>query len=157
MEPLLTDTSLIRTPLYYGQFTWSLRDRNPYKAYLSKTDTSIMRTIIPVPLVSAIKRFNCILRQHILTYYSPLTATRTFKSNHLSFMPTDVSSANHWDLLVRTQLPASSNIANNFSPGSLHCGQNSATCPCITNALTHDTFYSTGETRSVTSHITWNT
>ena len=34
-----------RTPLYYGQFTWSLRDRNPYKAYLSKTDTSIIRTL----------------------------------------------------------------------------------------------------------------
>ena len=59
MEPLLTDTFLIRTPLYYGQFTWSLRDRNPYKAYFSKTDTSIMRTLIPVPLVSLIKRFDC--------------------------------------------------------------------------------------------------
>ena len=55
MEPLLTDTSIIRTPLYYGQFTWSLRDRNPYKAYFSKTNTSIIRTPIPVPLVSVIK------------------------------------------------------------------------------------------------------
>ena len=59
VEPLLTDTSIIRTPLYYGQFTWSPRDRNPYKAYLSKTDTSITRTLIPVPLVSVIKRFDC--------------------------------------------------------------------------------------------------
>ena len=43
-----------------GQFTWFLRDRNPYKAYLSKTDTSIIRTLIPVPLVSVIKRFDTI-------------------------------------------------------------------------------------------------
>ena len=43
MEPLLTDTSIIRTPLYYGQFTWSLRDRNPYQAYFSKMDTSIIQ------------------------------------------------------------------------------------------------------------------
>ena len=26
VEPLLTDTSIIRTPLYYGQFIWSLSD-----------------------------------------------------------------------------------------------------------------------------------
>ena len=33
----------IRTPLYYyGQFTWSPSDRNPYKAYFSKMDTSII-------------------------------------------------------------------------------------------------------------------
>ena len=60
VKPLLTDTSLIRTALYYGQFTWSLRDRNPYKAYLSKTDTSIMRTLIPLPLMSVIKGCKCI-------------------------------------------------------------------------------------------------
>ena len=55
-EPLLTDTTLIRTSLYYGQFTWSLREQNPYKAYFSKTDSSIIRTLILVPLVSVIKR-----------------------------------------------------------------------------------------------------
>ena len=48
------DTSIIRTPPYYGQFTWSLRDQNPYKAYFSKMDTSIIRTLIPAPLVSVI-------------------------------------------------------------------------------------------------------
>ena len=53
--------TIIRTPLYYGQFTWSLRDRNPYKAYFSKTDTSIIRTLIPVPLVSVINRFDRVL------------------------------------------------------------------------------------------------
>ena len=50
----------LRTLLYYRQFTLSLRDRNPYKAYLSKTETSIMRTLIPFLLVSVIKRFDYI-------------------------------------------------------------------------------------------------
>ena len=59
MERLLKDTSIIRTPFYNGQFTCSLRDINPYNAYLSKTDTFIIRTLIPVPLVSVIKRFYC--------------------------------------------------------------------------------------------------
>ena len=49
----------LRTPLHYGQFTWSPRDWNPYKAYFSKTDTSIIRRLIPVPLMSVIKRFDC--------------------------------------------------------------------------------------------------
>ena len=51
VEPLLTDTSAIPSPLYCSQFTCSLRERNPYKAYFSKTDTSIIWTLIPVPLV----------------------------------------------------------------------------------------------------------
>ena len=50
----------LRIPLYYGQFTWSLRDWDTYKAYFSKTDTSIIRTLISVPLVSVIKRFDCL-------------------------------------------------------------------------------------------------
>ena len=37
------------------------------------------------------------------------------------------------------------------------CGQNCSTCPYITNGLTSYTFYATGETRSITSHITFNT
>ena len=49
VEPLVTDISIIRTPLYYGQFTWSLSDWNPYKAYFSKTDTSLLRTVHLVP------------------------------------------------------------------------------------------------------------
>ena len=54
------DTSIIWTPLCYGQFNCSLRVRNPYKAYFSKTDTSIIWTLINVLLVSVIKRFDCI-------------------------------------------------------------------------------------------------
>ena len=50
--------------VYYGQFDCSLRDRNPYKAFFFKTDTSIQRTLIPVLLVSVIKRFDCTKNQH---------------------------------------------------------------------------------------------
>ena len=49
----------LRTPLFYGQFTWSLRDRNPSKAYFSKIGTSMIRTLIHVPAVSVFKRFDC--------------------------------------------------------------------------------------------------
>ena len=49
----------IWTPLYYRQYTYTLRHQNLHKAYFSKTDTSIVSTLIPVPLVSVIKRFNC--------------------------------------------------------------------------------------------------
>ena len=49
----------MQTPLFNGQFTWSLRDRNPYKAYFSKIGTSMIRTLIHVPAVSVFKRFDC--------------------------------------------------------------------------------------------------
>ena len=46
---------------YYGQLTWSLRDRNPYIK-----PTSLKRTLIPVPLfLSSVRnkevRFDCIM------------------------------------------------------------------------------------------------
>ena len=84
MEPLLKDTSLIRIPLYYGQFTWSLIDRNLYKAYFSKTDTSIMRTLIPVPLVFVIKKFHSIFSL-ILSSLNLRWVTAAF-NNCLSFV-----------------------------------------------------------------------
>ena len=34
-------TSLIQTPLYYGQFAWFERDQTSYKVYLCNTDISI--------------------------------------------------------------------------------------------------------------------
>ena len=73
VEPLLTDTSMVRKSLYYGQFIWSLRDRNPYKAYFPKTDTSIIRTFIPGPLMSVITRFDC-------TYNEGVGGTDTVES-----------------------------------------------------------------------------
>ena len=51
VEPLLTDTSIILTPLCDRQFTWSLRDQNTYRAYFSKIDTSIVWTNNPVQLI----------------------------------------------------------------------------------------------------------
>ena len=62
----------------------------------------------------------------------------------------------HLLVTCKAQLPVISN--NHFPPGSFRCGQNCATCPyTVTNGLTSYTFYATGETRSITSHITCNT
>ena len=38
VQPLLTDTSVIQTPLYYGQFVWSQNAKN------HTLPTSIIRT-----------------------------------------------------------------------------------------------------------------
>ena len=59
VEPLVTDTSIIRTPLYYGQFVWSQKCQKSYIPYLYNTDTSVNRTVGSVPLVSVLKRFYC--------------------------------------------------------------------------------------------------
>ena len=63
------------------------------------------------------------------------------------------------DILVKAKLPTISTQPNNTSlpPGSFRCGQDCATCPYITNGLTHYTFFSTGATRQIKSHITCNT
>ena len=55
VEPGFTDTRLIRTPRYYGQFSLSLGKKSPY--ILSKfqplnTDTPLIRTLSKVPPVS---------------------------------------------------------------------------------------------------------
>ena len=49
---LLTDTSIIWTALYYGQFVWSQKCQKSYIPYLYNTDTSIERTLGSAPLVS---------------------------------------------------------------------------------------------------------
>ena len=51
-----TDTSLI----YYGQFVWSQKSQKSCIPYLYNTDTSVKRTLGSVPLVSVLKRFDCI-------------------------------------------------------------------------------------------------
>ena len=53
------DTSIIQTPLYYGQFVWSQKCQNSYIPYLYNTDTSVKWTLGSVSLVSALKRFDC--------------------------------------------------------------------------------------------------
>ena len=59
VKPLLTDTSIIRTPLYYGQFVLSQKCQKSYIPYLYNTATSVKRTLSSVPLVSVLKRFDC--------------------------------------------------------------------------------------------------
>ena len=53
-------TSLIWTPLYYGQFVWSQKCQKSCIPYLYNMDTSVMITG-SVPLVCVLKRFECIL------------------------------------------------------------------------------------------------
>ena len=61
MEPFLTDTSIIRTPLYYWQFVRSqICQIKSYIPYLYNTDISVKRTLGSVPLVSVLRRFHCI-------------------------------------------------------------------------------------------------
>ena len=48
------------TPLYYGQFIWYQKCQTSYIPYLYHTDTAVKRTIGSVPLVSVLKRFDCI-------------------------------------------------------------------------------------------------
>ena len=55
----ITDTSLLRTPLYYGLFVWSQKCQKSYIPYLYNTDTSVKRTLGSVPLLSVLKRFDC--------------------------------------------------------------------------------------------------
>ena len=49
-----TDTSLLRTVVLVPEI------RKPYIPYLYNTDTSVKRTLGSVPLVSVLKRFDCI-------------------------------------------------------------------------------------------------
>ena len=48
----------LRTPLHCGQFVWSHKCQKSYVPYLYNTDTSVVRTIGSVPLVSVLKRFD---------------------------------------------------------------------------------------------------
>ena len=68
--PLLTDTPIIRTPLYYGQFVWSHKCQESYH-----TDTSVKRTFGSVPFVSVLKRFDC--GKNVLVVYQLLVKFRT--------------------------------------------------------------------------------
>ena len=51
---------MIWTPLYYEQFVWSQKCQKSYIPYLYNTDTSVKWTLGSVPLVSVLKRFDCI-------------------------------------------------------------------------------------------------
>jgi len=49
----------LRTALYYGQFVWSQKCQKSYIPYLY--NISVKRTLGSVPLVSVLKRFDCML------------------------------------------------------------------------------------------------
>ena len=63
----------LRTPLYYGQFVWSQKCQKSYISYLYNTDTSARWTLGSVPLVSVLKRFDCMWKatklQSLLSWY----------------------------------------------------------------------------------------
>ena len=50
----------LRTPLYYGQFVWFQKCQKSYIPYHYDTDSSIKQPIGSVPLVSVLKRFDCV-------------------------------------------------------------------------------------------------
>ena len=61
-------------------------------------------------------------------------------------------------ILVKVKLPTITTPNNtSLPPGSFRFGQDCATCPYVTNDLTHYTFFSTGATRQIKSHIACNT
>ena len=67
-------------------------------------------------------------------------------------------SPNFRDVLVIAKLSPNVTHSNSALPsGSFRCGKNCATCPYIFHGLTNYTFFSTGETRSINSHITCET
>ena len=49
---LLTDTYIVRTPLYHRQFVWSQKCQKSYIPYLFNTYTSVNWTLGSVPLAS---------------------------------------------------------------------------------------------------------
>ena len=63
----------LRTPLYYGQFVWAQKCQKSYISYLYNTDTSARWTLGSVPLVSVLKRFDCMWKatklQSLLSWY----------------------------------------------------------------------------------------
>ena len=103
-------------------------------------------------LSPALPRIFNILHKHFNILHSSYRCKDVFKQ------PPFVAyrhSPNLRELLVKAQLPVISN--NYFLPDSSRWGQNCGTCLYITIGLTRYTFYATGETRSITSHITCNT
>ena len=50
VKPLITDTSIIRTPLYYGQFHWFQKCQKSDIPYLYNRYTSVKRTILVLSL-----------------------------------------------------------------------------------------------------------
>ena len=85
VEPLLTDTSIIRTSLYYGQLQLGSKDTTIHTIPTSlKTDTSIIWTLVSVPLVSVLKTSDCNL---ILQLFESLDNVPFVISNFTRWWP----------------------------------------------------------------------
>ena len=99
--------------------------------------------------------FNVIKKKH----YNPLLSSDRCKNAFLHLPVVAFRrSPNLWDLLVTAKLPPNVTHSNSALPsGSFRCGKNCANCPYIFHGLTDNTFFSTGETRSINSQITCET
>ncbi|CAH3162746.1 unnamed protein product [Porites lobata] len=143
------DVSSLYTNIPHNQGIDACRhflDTRPNKHIPTETLCDLLRMILTMNNFT----FN---QQHYLQIHGTAMGTKMAPSFANLFL--GIRSSNLRDLLVKAQLPVIS--TNHFPPGFFRCGQNCATCPYITNGLTSYTFYATGETRSITSHITCNT
>ena len=117
---------------------------------------SIDRLPFVVTYNPSLPHISNILRKHFHILLSSKRCREVFKHPPIvAYRRT----SNLRDILVNAKLPTITTQPNNTSlpPGSFRCGQDCATCPYITNGLTHYTFFSTGATRQIKSHITCNT
>ena len=110
--------------------------------------TSTMRGLIALPALPCISNILC---KHFNILRSSNRSKDVFKQPPFVAYR---SSPNLRDLLVKAKLTVIFN--NHFSPGFFHWGQLKL-CHLSIHGLTSYTFYSTSETRFITSHITCNT
>ena len=91
VEPLLTETSIIRTPPYYRQFIWSESGKKSYKFNRFNTDISIIPCPFGVRIIGCdCKQFhfnNTMPRRRMLTntkryLLKPLIPRRHLRRNH---------------------------------------------------------------------------
>ena len=65
MEPLFTDTRLIQTPVYNGQFRFSRRKKKTH--ILSLKLIRLMRTLRHVPSVSVLTGFHFFIIENVIS------------------------------------------------------------------------------------------
>jgi len=103
----------------------------------------------------ALPNITNILRKHFTLLHSSYRCKDIFQ--HLPLVAFRRSSTLR-DILVKAQLPGNApNQSSLNTAGSFRCGQDCATCPYISNGLQQYTFFATGETHAIKSHLTCNT
>ena len=145
----------LKTYLLARGYRNTFLDSQFLRAYnISRTDalqTNRRDSITRIPFVvtynQALPHFSDILRKHFNILLSSDRCRDVFKHPPIvAYRRT----SNLRDILVKAQVPAvTAPNSTNLPPGSFRCGQDCATCPCITNGLKHYTFCSTGETRNM--------